>query len=531
MPDRADPDADEPVDRRPDGAEHPAQLALPALARGWRGTRRARAGGGSEQLASQAADLDRRSSAAGAASVGEPLVEPDARRCRRRDLVAVSGVRTPIAYSRSTPNRGWRTRSAQSPSFVSRSRPSRVLVEPADGIEPRARRARGPSARGRARSRRRGGRASSRSRRPACGAPGRRAPPPPPIGAAVDGDDRALAGSTCWPSVATRPSTVTRPAAISASLARREATPAAARTFWSRSAGISRRVGAASRRRAAGRRPRGGVVGGELAALLGQAGARRRPRAAAARRGSSARTARGTRSRCRTGTAGPGASERPSSTISRRWSSVADRVVGVDAADPLDAPLGHGLAVGDDRQRLERRRRQPDRVGADVARDQRAGLGRGRELDAVAGDDAAGSRGRASDTSRSPSRASTVARSTPGERARSRAATAAARRRTAAPRARPRSARSAVGAASSGAVGPPRRARRPVRDLGSRASSSVTRTTPGSRRAARRRRPSATPPRARSSARRRPGHDRAPRLGLRRRRSRGASSARASRGT
>ena len=42
-------------------------------------------------------------------------------------------------------------------------------------------------------------------------------------------------GSTGWPSVAGRPSTVTRPAAISRSAARREATPAAARTFWSRS--------------------------------------------------------------------------------------------------------------------------------------------------------------------------------------------------------------------------------------------------------------------------------------------------------
>ena len=47
---------------------------------------------------------------------------------------------------------------------------------------------------------------------------------------------------------------------------------------------------------------------------------------------------------------------------------------------------GHRLAVGDDRERLERRRRQPDRVRADVARDQRAGLGRGRELDPVAVD-------------------------------------------------------------------------------------------------------------------------------------------------
>src|SRR3990170_3578273 len=53
---------------------------------------------------------------------------------------------------------------------------------------------------------------------------------------------RPLAGSTCSPTVATRPSIRTRPAAISPSLARRDATPAAARIFWSRSSGIARAV-------------------------------------------------------------------------------------------------------------------------------------------------------------------------------------------------------------------------------------------------------------------------------------------------
>ena len=91
----------------------------------------------------------------------------------------------------------------------------------------------------------------------------------------------------------------------------------------------------------------------------------------------------------------------------------ADRVVGVDAADPLDGRLRDRLAVGDDRERLERGRREADRVHADVAGDQRAGVRRGDELDAVAATGRAGSRGRRGATSRSPSRASTVARSTP----------------------------------------------------------------------------------------------------------------------
>ena len=63
-----------------------------------------------------------------------------------------------------------------------------------------------------------------------------------------------------------------------------------------------------------------------------------------------------------------------------------DRVVRVDAADPLDRRLRHRLAVGHDRQRLERRGRQPDRLGPDVPGDEGAAIGRGRELDPVAVD-------------------------------------------------------------------------------------------------------------------------------------------------
>ena len=47
----------------------------------------------------------------------------------------LSGARRPIAYSRSMPWRGCRTRSAHAPSLVSTSSPSRILVEAADRVE------------------------------------------------------------------------------------------------------------------------------------------------------------------------------------------------------------------------------------------------------------------------------------------------------------------------------------------------------------------------------------------------------------
>ena len=58
--------------------------------------------------------------------------------------------------------------------------------------------------------------------------------------------------------------------------------------------------------------------------------------------------------------------------------------VGVDAADPLDDAARDRLAVGDDGQRLERCRREPESLGAGVAGDDRTCLGGGRELDPVA---------------------------------------------------------------------------------------------------------------------------------------------------
>ncbi|MEA2611469.1 MAG: segregation and condensation protein, partial [Chloroflexota bacterium] len=66
-----------------------------------------------------------------------------------------------------------------------------------------------------------------------------------------------------------------------------------------------------------------------------------------------------------------------------------DGVVRVDAADPLDGRLRHGLAVGDDREGLERRGRQAHRIGPDVAGDQRTGLGRRDELHPVTRQDEA----------------------------------------------------------------------------------------------------------------------------------------------
>jgi hypothetical protein len=63
-----------------------------------------------------------------------------------------------------------------------------------------------------------------------------------------------------------------------------------------------------------------------------------------------------------------------------------------DAADPSTATSSR-LAVGDDRERLERRRGEADGVGPDVPGDERAALGRGRELDPVTVDEEADAAG------------------------------------------------------------------------------------------------------------------------------------------
>ena len=189
-----------------------------------------------------------------------------------------------------------------------------------------------------------------------------------------------------------------------------------------------------------------------------------------------------------------------------------DRVVGIDAPDPFDRRLRDGLPVGHDREGLERRRRQPHGVGPDVARDERAALGRGRELDAVAVDRAAGCRA----TAATPRGRRGGRRRSPGpsrQAPRSRAATAAARRRTAAPRGRPRSARSAAARLLGGIVviGPAvhRGCVLSVRASSSRHANDSSDSSSG---------PSAG---VRRDARgapflggRRAGHDRAPRLGL-----------------
>ena len=202
-----------------------------------------------------------------------------------------------------------------------------------------------------------------------------------PDGSTVDLDRRAI-GSTFCPIVAGLPSTRTRPAATSASAARRDATPAAARTFWIRSSGI----GAQPPERAAelGLGVASSSGRSSVAALLGQArrhvGIERRqvvealepePLQELERRAVQDRPAR--RRRAAQLHDEPPMQEAP------------QRVVRVDAADPLHGRARDGLAVGDDRERLEAGGREPDRVRADVASDERAGLRRGGQLDPVAG--------------------------------------------------------------------------------------------------------------------------------------------------
>ena len=77
------------------------------------------------------------------------------------------------------------------------------------------------------------------------------------------------------------------------------------------------------------------------------------------------------------------------------------------------AALRDRLAVGDDRERLERRRREPDGVRADVARDEGARLRRRSRARPGRRRARGGCPAARSDTSRSPRRASTVARSVP----------------------------------------------------------------------------------------------------------------------
>ena len=58
----------------------------------------------------------------------------------------------------------------------------------------------------------------------------------------------------------------------------------------------------------------------------------------------------------------------------------ANHVVRVDAADPIDLGSGAGLAIGDDRQRLEGRRRHSRHLAGRVAGKPLPHLGRRHEL-------------------------------------------------------------------------------------------------------------------------------------------------------
>ena len=211
-------------------------------------------------------------------------------------------------------------------------------------------------------------------------------------------------GSTDWPSVATRPSTDTRPSAMSRSAARREATPAEARTFWSRSGAISARdpVRPGRVRRRPDREPRPG---------RGRAGTGARPAGAraGARLGGALGLRRGLehprrdlrverRQLLQAGDpepleeleVGPVQVRPPRRLRSAELDDEPameqgpDRVVRVDPADALDGGLRDGLAVGHDGERLERRRRKTARPRPDVAPDEAARLGSRGQLDPVA---------------------------------------------------------------------------------------------------------------------------------------------------
>src|SRR5690348_7549844 len=158
----------------------------------------------------------------------------------------------------------------------------------------------------------------------------------------------AVSGSTTWPSVARRPSTWTRPAAISSSLARRDATPAAARTFWSRSGGIGLRGRLGWRFRSVrGRVGPGFLVDEprrELDVERRELDERREPEPLE-------EVEPGPVQKRPAGRLGP-----PELHDEPSMEERADRVVGIDAADPLDRRLRDRLAVGDDRERLHRGR-------------------------------------------------------------------------------------------------------------------------------------------------------------------------------
>ena len=159
----------------------------------------------------------------------------------------VKADRNPMAYSRSTPCRGWRTRSAHAPSLVRTSRPSESWSRRPTG---KSRPPSGTSAVG----------IMSSTVFDACRSRTVEVTPAGLWSSRYSGADAEpitrpstamtdVSGSTCIPSRAALPSTVTRPFAIRTSLARRDATPAAARTFWSRSTGIRSRSRSLGRQR------------------------------------------------------------------------------------------------------------------------------------------------------------------------------------------------------------------------------------------------------------------------------------------
>ena len=196
-------------------------------------------------------------------------------------------------------------------------------------------------------------------RRAACSRPGR------PCAAATGSRSpstriTAVSGSTRAPSwVTTAPSTSTRPAAISSSQRRRLATPGLGQHLLQPDAdraddvGVRAVVGSESRSVTRSRPEPGRSSSPSISAISGRNGAIS---------GSSSRPVRPIRSRKYAvvrNRCAPLSGSTPASSTSPRVDQGAHHAVDVDAADRRDPGPADRLPVGDDGERLERRRGEP----------------------------------------------------------------------------------------------------------------------------------------------------------------------------
>ena len=232
-----------------------------------------------------------------------------------------------------------------------------------------------------------------------------------PIGPAVDEDHRAIRVDL----LAER----RRPAVDASRGPRRSgprwpvasATPAAARTFWSRSAGIRPRRRGRPIPSSNAVAPAVRLAGGRRHRLLreprGDVDVERRQLLEARHPEPLEELEAGAVEERPAGRIGP-AQLHDEPAVEQG----ADRVVRVDAADPLDRRLRHRLAVGDDRERLERRRRRRTASAPTYRATARRPPARSPARPGPPDHESRMPRPRR-ETSRSPSRSSTVARSTP----------------------------------------------------------------------------------------------------------------------